>query len=129
MSEKVSAKSAPKPCAAPPAAVLEGGVAETVVGGALVAVLEDVVGLVEFLELVLAVGVARIAVRVMLHGELAERHLEFGIAAGARDAQDLVIVALGHAGPAVRSKRFDRHTRFAPPARSGKRNPGDEAPG
>ena len=76
ISAKEVAKSAPKPVAAAAAAMLEGGMAETVIGGALVAVLQDVVGLVEFLELVLAVLVARIAVRVMLHGELAERDLE-----------------------------------------------------
>ena len=67
--------------AAAHAALLEGGVTEAVIGGALVAVLEDVVGLVEFLESVLAFGIARIAVRMMLHGELAERGLEFGVAA------------------------------------------------
>ena len=94
--------------AAAHAALLESGMAEAVIGGALIAVLEDVVGLVEFFELVLAVGVARIAVRVMLHGELAERGLELDLGAGARDAQDLVIVALGHAGPAVRSERRSR---------------------
>ena len=91
------------------AAVLEGGVTEAVIGRALVAVLEDVVGLVELLEFVLAVAVARIAVRVMLHGELAERSLELDLGDGTRDAQDLVIVALGHADPAVRSNR--RHSR------------------
>ena len=90
-------------------ALLEGGMAEAIIGGPFVAVLEDVVGLVEFFEFMLAFGVARIAVRMMLHGELAESGLEFGLAAGARDAQDLVIIALGHAGPAVRSKR--RHSR------------------
>ena len=63
------------------AALLESGMAETVIGGALIAVLENVVGLVEFFELVLAVGVARVAVRVMLHGELAERGLELDLGA------------------------------------------------
>src|SRR5476649_1121253 len=91
------------------AALLEGGVTEAIIGGALVAVLEHVIGLVELFEFVLAFGVARIAIRMMLHGELAERGLELGVAAGARYAQDLVVVALGHAGPAVRSKR--RHSR------------------
>ena len=66
------------------AALLEGGMAETVIGGALVAVLEHLIGLVDFLELVLALGVARIAVRVMLHRELAEGGLEFDL--GARRA-------------------------------------------
>src|SRR5450759_2078260 len=60
------------------AALLEGGVTEPVIGGALVAVLEDVIGLVEFFEFVLAFGVARIAIRMMLHGELAVGGFEFG---------------------------------------------------
>ena len=45
--------------------------AEAVVGGALLLVLQDVVGLVDFLELCLAVLVAGIAVGVPLHRELA----------------------------------------------------------
>ena len=63
-------------------ALLEGGMAEAVIGGALLAVLQDVVGLVDFLEAVLAVLVAGIAVGVILHGELAERGLELGLARG-----------------------------------------------
>ena len=43
------------------AALLEGGMAEAVIGGALVAVLEDLVGLVDFLEAMLAFAVAGIA--------------------------------------------------------------------
>ena len=45
-------KSGPKPCAAgpPPSAGLEGGVAELVVGGAPLRVLQRLVGLVELLE-------------------------------------------------------------------------------
>ena len=53
--------------------------AEAVIGGALLAVLQDVVGLVDFLELVLAVFVARIAIGMVLHGELAERGLELDL--------------------------------------------------
>src|SRR5262249_30168094 len=92
-------------------AVLERRVAEAIIGGALVAVLEDVVGLVELLEAVLAFLVARVAVRVVLHGELAERGLELDLGGRARDAQYLVIVALGHASaspprlPCGRSRR------------------------
>ena len=72
---KISPSPAPwpksKPLApAPGTALLEGGVAEAVVGGAL-RVLQDVVGLVEFLEPGLGLLVARVAVRVMLHGQLA----------------------------------------------------------
>ena len=81
------------------AALLEGGMAETVIGGALVAVLEHVVGLVELFELVFALVIARIAVRVMLHGELAERGLEVGVAGLARNTQDFVISRLDMPGP------------------------------
>ena len=54
------------------AAVLEGGMAEPVIGGALLRVLQRLVGFVDFLELVLAGVIARIAVGMELHGELAE---------------------------------------------------------
>src|SRR6185437_1817973 len=83
--------------AATHAAMFKSGVTEAVISGTLVAVLEDVVGLVDFLEAVLAVLIARIAVGVMLHRELAERCLQLDFRAGAFDAQDLVVVALGHA--------------------------------
>src|SRR5262249_18734129 len=78
------------------AAVLEGGMAEAVVGGALVGILEDLVGLVDLLEAGLARLVAGIAVGVPLHGELTERGLELGVGGGALDFQDLVVAALGH---------------------------------
>ena len=78
MSAKVEPKSAPNPCTAH-AAMLKCSMTEPVIGGALVAILEDVVRLVDFLEAVLAVLVTRITVRVMLHGELAERRLELDL--------------------------------------------------
>ena len=53
-------------------ALLEGGMAEPVIGRALVAVLQDVIGLADFLELDLAILVARIAVGMPLHRELAD---------------------------------------------------------
>ena len=62
------------------AALLERGVAEAIVGCALLLVLQDVVGFVDFLEALLAILVAWIAVRVMLHGELAVRGLHLGLA-------------------------------------------------
>ena len=97
MSENVEAKSAPKPPAGAGPAMLEGGVAEAVIGGALVGVLEDLVGLVDFLEAMLAALVARIAIGMPLHGELAERGLELRIVGGALDPEDFVVAALGHA--------------------------------
>jgi ABC-type branched-subunit amino acid transport system ATPase component len=83
-------------------AVLEGGVAEAVVGGALLLVLEDVVGFADFLELRFRLGVAGVAVRVVLHGELAVRLLEVVGAGVAGGAQCAVVVGLGHAQPSVR---------------------------
>jgi len=78
------------------AALLEGGVAETVIGRALVAVLQDVIGLVDFLEFVLAFRIAGIAIGMVLHGELAERRFEFGLRAGPGNLQHLIVIAFGH---------------------------------
>ncbi len=55
----------------PSAALLERSMAEAVIGGALLIVLEDVVSLVEILEFLLGALVTRIAIRVILHRELA----------------------------------------------------------
>src|SRR6185436_11954706 len=60
-------------------ALLECGMAVAVIGGALLAVLEDLVGFVDFLESHFAGGVARILVRMPFHRQLAERRLELGI--------------------------------------------------
>ena len=66
-----------KPCAAAiHAALLERGVAETIIGRALLRVLQRLVGFVDFLEFVLAGLIAGIAVGMELHGELAESALE-----------------------------------------------------
>src|SRR6185436_18410953 len=80
----------------PAAALLERRMAEAVVGGALLLVLEDVIGLVDFLEMVLAILVAGIAVGVPFHSELAVRRLHLRFGRGALDAEDFVVVALGH---------------------------------
>ena len=50
-------------------AILERGVPEAVISRPLLLVLQDVIGLVDFLEFVLGRCIARIAVRVILHGE------------------------------------------------------------
>jgi len=70
-------------------------VAEAVIGGALVAVFQDFIGLVDFLELHLAGGIARITVRVPFHRELAERRLQLGIVGVTIDFKGFVIAALG----------------------------------
>jgi hypothetical protein len=69
--------------------------AEPVIGRALVAVLEDFVGFVDFLETDFAGGIARILVRVPFHRQLAERRLQLGIVGGSFDFQGFVIAALG----------------------------------
>ena len=80
-------KSKPPHEPAAAAALLERGVAEAVVGGALLVVLQDVVGLVDFLELGLGLLVARVAVGVILHRELAIRLLQVVRARIPRHAQ------------------------------------------
>src|SRR5690606_21795140 len=71
------------------AAILECCMTETVVGGALLRILQRLVGFVDFLELVLARVVAGIAVRMELHGKLAERNLEFLLVRALLDAKGL----------------------------------------
>src|SRR4029077_3397978 len=68
---------------------------EPVIGSALVAILEDFVGLVDFLETHLAGGVARILVRMPFHRELAECRLEFGFVRVSLDFKGFVVAALG----------------------------------
>ena len=70
--------------------------AEAIVGGPLLAVGKHLVGLVHLLETHLGRLVAGIAVGMELHRALPERGLEFDLGAGLRDAQRLVIIALGH---------------------------------
>ena len=87
------AKSAPKPCARRPAAVLEGGMAEAVVGGALLGVLQDVVGLVDFLEMCSQSLSPGLRSGMPLHRELAKGGLDLRLARGALNAETLVVVS------------------------------------
>src|SRR5208282_4809046 len=79
-----------------PSVRLEGSVAEAVVGRPLLTILEDVVGLVQVLELLLGRFVARIAVGVKLHGELPVGLLEVIRARAAADAESIVVIRLRH---------------------------------
>jgi hypothetical protein len=71
----------------------------------------------------LAIFVTRVAIGVMLHGKLAKRCLEIDLSAGADNAQDLVVVALGHpdialihrAGTAVLDSAAHGPCKIAPP--------------
>ena len=82
--------------AEPAAAVLEGRMAETIVGRTLLAVRQHLIGFVDFLEADLGFGIAGIAVGMVLHGGLAEGALHLAFGAGARDAEHLVVTAFGH---------------------------------
>jgi hypothetical protein len=109
-------------------------VAEAVVGGALLLVLEDVVGLVDLLEPGLAVLVAGIAVRVPLHRELAIGGLEFAVGRGARHFEEFVVVGFGHASASPvanslvprRNEAVYQITTASPTLRDGLRPPQDE---
>jgi hypothetical protein len=79
-----------------PRAAVEGGMAEAVVGGPLLLVPQDLVGLADFLELMLGRGVSRIAVRVILHGPFPIGPLDLVLIGRTADAQGLVIILFGH---------------------------------
>ena len=69
--------------------------AEPVIGGALLRVLERVIGLADFLELGFGLVIARIAIRMELHGELAISALEGTVIGALLAAENLVEVAFG----------------------------------
>src|SRR5688572_2434126 len=77
-----------------------GLVAEAVVARAALGILEHLVGLGRLLELRLGRGVARVAIRMVLQGELPIGRLDGVLVGPALDAQHLVVVALGgHVSP------------------------------
>ena len=78
------------------AALREGRMAEAIVGRPLLRVGEHLIGFVHLLELGLGVLVVGVAVGVKLHGLLAKGGFQRGLVGGFLDAQDFVIVALGH---------------------------------
>ena len=73
------------------------GMPEPIVGTALVVVLEDVVGLLDLLEALLGGFVARIDVGMELAGQPAIGLLNLGLRGPPGQAQNLVVVAFGHA--------------------------------
>ena len=102
MSDIDDAKSGPKPppgCASH--ALVEGGMAELVVGRPLLRILQRLVGLVEILEVLFRGLVAGIAIGMAFLRHRAERRLEILLSRCARHTQNVVVVALGH-----KSSRF-----------------------
>jgi hypothetical protein len=77
------------------AATVHAGVAEAVIPLALVGTGENAVSLGGFLEFFFRYGVARIAVRVILHRKLAISRLQLLLRAASLDTQNFVIIAFG----------------------------------
>ena len=75
---------------------VDAGVAVAVVGGLLLRVGEHLVGLLGLLEFLFRVLAVRIAVRVVLHGQLAVGLLDLVVASVAIDAEDFVVIPFGH---------------------------------
>ena len=80
-------------------AALHPGMAEPIVGGALVLVGQDLVRFLGFLEVRLGLRIARIAIGMMLHREASIRLLDVGFRGVARDAEYFVVVPLRHPHP------------------------------
>ena len=103
---KCGAEFGPEAGGAAAQALLERGVTEAVIGRALIRVLQDLVGFVEFLETVLGVLVARIAIRVELHRLFAKGGLDVAVARGPFDREGLVVAALGHQSLTFKNRRM-----------------------
>jgi len=72
---------------------VDAGVAVLVIGGAFLAIRQNLVGFLGFLELFLGARVVRIAVGVVLHGQLAVGLLDLVFAGVAVDAENFVKIA------------------------------------
>ena len=81
--------------------LLEGSVPEPVIGGALLAIRQALIGFVEFLEFDLRGLVAGIAVGMMHHGGLAKRRFQVRVRGRLHDAKNFIIVAFGHGSKSV----------------------------
>ena len=89
-------------------ALLECGMTITIIGRALLRVGENLIGLVEFLEFCFGLGITCIAVRMMLHCELAKRRFQLGFACRFRYAENFIIIALAHRQTTTENIRLTR---------------------
>src|SRR3546814_20680486 len=87
------------------AAILEGGVAEAVVGGALLRILQAVIGLADRLEFGLSVPAAAIAIGMALHGQAALGGLDRLIVPRHRNREQFVTIGITTAGPRPAARR------------------------
>ncbi len=74
----------------------ETGVAEAIVGGALLRIAEHLIGLAAFLESLLGFLVAGIAVGMMLEGQLAVSRFQLLVGGRAGNPEDFVVVGFDH---------------------------------
>ncbi len=72
------------------------GLAQLVVAGALGGVAQHLVGFVDLFKVVLGLLVTRVAVGVIFHGQLAVHLFDLVRRGAARDAEDLIVVAIFH---------------------------------
>ena len=112
MSEKSAKIVGSKP--GPARGAADAGVAEAVVEPALLRVGEDRVGLGRFLERFLGLVVAGIAVGMVLQRQLAVRALDLLFGRRALDAEDLVVVTLGHAAHPLATFTIDGRSSRSP---------------
>src|SRR5262249_2934129 len=83
---------------------LQAGMSVAVVAPPLLAVAEDFVRLRRFLELLFRFRIADVAVRVVLHGQLAVRFLDLLVVRLPRPAEDLVVVPLARHRASIRGQ-------------------------
>ncbi len=108
--EAAGGAAAPAERTAAGTASVHAGGAELVVAGALGLVAQDVVGLLHLLEARLGLLVAGVAVGVVLTGQLAVGLLDLVGRGGARDAEDLVIIARhGHSPQEGHHEIHEKH--------------------
>ena len=69
---------------------------ELIVGSTLARVGKDLVGFFGLLELMLRIGIARIAIRVKFHRQAAKGFFQILLCGALFGAKDLIIITLGH---------------------------------
>lgn len=92
---EATATEAPSPGPAESLARIHAGMAELVVGRALLGVVQDLVGLFGFLELALRF-LPGIPIRVVFHGEASIGLFQIGVTGIAVDPEYLVVISFGH---------------------------------
>ena len=78
------------------AALLEGGVAKTVISGAFLRVFQRLIGLAQFLELAFGARIALVAVGMVFHGKLAISRFQRRIVGAFGNAERFIKVSFGH---------------------------------